>query len=127
VFAPWSETPDMGERNSACGWFVRPAPLLCRVTGRDRSPPDFLVVGSQGGTTLPEEVGDMWPAKNLNTKCRVIRRGRERQFLPTVPQTRVWDYPGARSESAFASPSRALVLSKIKLDLDHLHKHQLMN
>jgi hypothetical protein len=34
------------------GWFVLAAPLVCRVAGRDRSPPDFLIVVAEGNDSF---------------------------------------------------------------------------
>jgi hypothetical protein len=41
--SPQVPKPRNKGRYSVHGWFVRPAPLVYRVTGRFRSPPDFLV------------------------------------------------------------------------------------
>jgi hypothetical protein len=41
--SPRAPKPRNEGRDSAHGWFARLAPLLCRVAGRFRSPPDFPV------------------------------------------------------------------------------------
>jgi hypothetical protein len=41
--SPWLRNQRNAGRDSARGWFARPAPLFCRVAGRIRSPPGFQV------------------------------------------------------------------------------------